>query len=110
MSVAATVDPIQAVRARVQEALVKRAEDNSEFRALLVAQPQAALAQLLGGTNPLPHLKMSVIEEKPGEVIIVLPAPIAVDELPDEMLDLASGGTSFLSFLEPSMRWGNGMK
>ncbi len=33
-----------------------------------------------------------MIEEQPGEVILVLPRNIAQDELPDELLDLASGG------------------
>jgi hypothetical protein len=87
------------VRENVQAAVVQKAETDAEFRSLLVSDPQAAVSKILG-CNPLPHLKMSVIEEKPGEVIIVLPAPIEVDELPDEMLDLASGGTMFSAFLE----------
>ncbi|MGC2856246.1 NHLP leader peptide family natural product precursor [Novispirillum sp. DQ9] len=98
MTADAPIDPVRAVRERVQAALVKKAEDDADFRALLVSDPRAALTSLLG-TNPVPHLKLSVIEEKPGEVVIVLPAPIEVDELPDDVLDLASGGTSFSAFI-----------
>ena len=40
-----------------------------------------------------------VIEEQAGEINIVLPASIEQDELPDELLDLASGGIGFSSFV-----------
>ncbi|MEH0069490.1 hypothetical protein V6L77_02700 [Pannonibacter sp. Pt2-lr] len=41
------------------------------------------------------------MEEAPGEVVLVLPRSIAQDELPDELLDMASGGVSFSSFVIP---------
>lgn len=92
-------DPLQAVRAHIQQALIAKAVDEEEFRDLLKADPHAALTKLLGCDNPLPNLKINVIEEKTGEVTIVLPAPLQRDELPDELLDLASGGTSFSAFV-----------
>jgi hypothetical protein len=92
-------DPLQALRAQVEKALVARAMDEEDFRALLKADPHAALTDLLRREVPLPNLKINVIEEQPGEVTIVLPAPLVRDELPDELLDLASGGTSFFSLV-----------
>jgi hypothetical protein len=99
MSTIETNDPLQAVRAQVEKALVAKAMAEDDFRALLKADPHAALTKLLGREVPLPNLKINVIEEQPGEVSIVLPAPLVRDELPDELLDLASGGTSFSAFI-----------
>lgn len=92
-------DPLQAVRAHIEKALIAKAADEEDFRNLLKADPHAALTTLLGRDNPLPNLKINVIEEKSGEVTIVLPAPLQRDELPDELLDLASGGICFSSFV-----------
>lgn len=57
----------------------------------LVRDPQGALKELLG-FNPIPGYAIRVIEEQPGEVVLVLPRPLEIDELPDEVLDLAAGG------------------
>lgn len=99
MSVIEANDPLQAVRAHIEQALVAKAVSEGDFRDLLKSDPNAALTQLLGCDNPLPNLKINVVEEKSGEVTIVLPAPLQRDELPDELLDLASGGVSFSSFV-----------
>ncbi|WP_208995901.1 NHLP leader peptide family RiPP precursor [Pannonibacter tanglangensis] len=87
------------VRAQIEKALVDKAMDDASFRALLTRDPHAALRQLIG-TDPIPSLKISVVEEAPGEVVLVLPRSIAEDELPDELLDMASGGVSFGNFVE----------
>jgi hypothetical protein len=92
-------DPLQAVRAHIEQALIAKAVSEDDFRDLLKADPHAALTKLLGRDNPLPNLKINVVEEKSGEVTIVLPAPLQRDELPDELLDLASGGICFSSFV-----------
>lgn len=94
------VDPIQGVRQHIEKALIAKALGEDDFRTLLKADPHAALTKLLGRENPIPNLKINVIEEVSGEVTIVLPAPLERDELPDELLDLASGGISFSSFVE----------
>jgi hypothetical protein len=91
-------DTMTAVRNQVSEQLIKRAQTDGEFRALLKSEPHKALQQLLG-VDPIPGFKINVIDEKPGEINVVLPAEIAQDELPDELLDLASGGISFSSFV-----------
>lgn len=91
-------DTMTAVRNQVSGKLIERAQTDGDFRALLKSEPHKALQQLLG-VDPIPGFKINVIDEKPGEINIVLPAEIAQDELPDELLDLASGGVSFSSFV-----------
>jgi hypothetical protein len=94
-------DPLQAVRAQVEKAVIAKAMEEDDFRALLKADPHAALAKLLGQEVPLPTLKINVVEEQAGEVTIVLPAPLVRDELPDELLDLASGGSPERFYRDP---------
>lgn len=92
------VEGINKARAHIEASLIAKAMEDSAFRTLLKADPHAALKQLMGN-DPIPSLKIRVIEEAAGEVTLVLPRNIAEDELPDELLDLASGGISFSSFL-----------
>lgn len=99
MSAIDAVDPVAALYDHIIKALVAKAGAEPEFRALLKANPDAALTELLGRPNPITNLKINVIEDQPGEVTIVLPAPAQKDELPDELLDLASGGVSFSAFV-----------
>ena len=44
------------------------------------------------GVDPIPAYTIKVVEEQPGEIVLVLPREIAQDELSDDLLDLASGG------------------
>lgn len=101
---AGPTDPMSLARKRVQEALLARAEQDPAFRSVLVTDPRAALKQLLG-VDPIPGYRIRVIEEQPGEAILVLPRDIATDELPDELLDLASGGFIFSGDFYPE-EWG----
>lgn len=87
-----------AIRNRISAQLTERAETDQAFRALLKTDPHAALKQLVG-VDPVPGFKINVIEEQAGEINIVLPASIEQDELPDELLDLASGGIGFSAFV-----------
>lgn len=86
-------------RNNIQRTLIEKASEDAAFRKLLKENPHAALRELLGN-DPIPSLTIRVIEEQPGEVTLVLPRNVAEDELPDELLDLASGGTLFMAFLE----------
>ncbi|WP_209000163.1 hypothetical protein [Pannonibacter tanglangensis] len=81
------------VRAHVEAAVLTRARQDGDFRALLMTEPHAALRELLGN-DPIPGLRIRVIEEPAGEVVLVLPRPIEADELPDELLDYAAGGNA----------------
>ncbi len=93
-----TNDTLTEIRRQAEKALIARAQEDASFRALLKDNPHAALKEMLG-VDPVPSLKINVVEEKPGEITIVLPAAIDESELPDELLDLASGGTSFSAFI-----------
>ncbi len=97
MTSQAGVDPLLQLRRQAEAALVDRAQSDAAFRALLVKDPHAALKTLLG-TDPIPGIAIKVVEEQPGEMTLVLPAADQ-SELPDDLLDLASGGTSFSAFI-----------
>lgn len=84
-------DTIDGVRKDIETALVQKAMEDTDFRKLLIRNPQSALKEMLG-FNPIPGQTIRVIEEQPGEVVLVLPRPLEIDELPDELLDLAAGG------------------
>ena len=99
MTTQATQPSFLDIRRKAEAALVDRALKDADFHDLLVKDPHGALQQTFG-SNPVANLKINVLEEKPGEVTIVLPA--GKDELPDELLDLASGGVSFTAFVDSS--------
>lgn len=87
------MDPMTLARQHIERQLLGRAEADPAFRELLKSNPRAALKNLLG-VDPIPTYQIKVIEEQPGEITLVLPRAIAQDELPDELLDMASGGFS----------------
>ncbi|MEH0072559.1 NHLP leader peptide family natural product precursor [Pannonibacter sp. Pt2-lr] len=92
-------DTMAAARAHIEAALIEKATYDAAFCKLLKSNPHAALRELLGN-DPIPSLKITVVEEQAGEVTLVLPRKIAQDELPDELLDYASGG-GFMSPFSP---------
>ncbi|CAO3419683.1 hypothetical protein [Azospirillum endophyticum] len=97
MTSQAGADPLLQLRRQAEAALVDRAQSDAAFRALLVKDPHAALKTLFG-TDPIPGIAIKVVEEQPGEMTLVLPAADQ-SELPDDLLDLASGGTTFASMI-----------
>lgn len=86
-------DTMAAARAHIEAALIEKATSDAAFRELLSSNPHAAIHELLG-TDPIPSMKITVVEEQAGEVTLVLPRTIAQDELPDEILDYAAGGNA----------------
>jgi hypothetical protein len=92
-------DVMSDLRLHIEKAVVEKANKDTAFRERLKSDPHAALGEVLERENPLKNLKINVVEEKPGEATIVLRAPLKLDELPDELLDLASGGVSFSAFV-----------
>ena len=78
--------------ANPREQIVVRAATDPVFREQLLANPKATLEQALGIIFP-PALKVSVLEEAPGQICLVLPmlAP-ASEELADEQLAAVAGG------------------
>jgi hypothetical protein len=77
-----------------QRQIIDRAMKDPDFRTRLVQNPQAAIQEGLG-TSISPTATIRVIEEQPGEVVLVLPAhPIeSGDILSDEDLEEVAGGT-----------------
>lgn len=90
-----SIDPemFRQARARIESAALQRAQEDGAFRALLLTDPHAALRQLLGN-DPIPSIRIRVLEEAEGEAILILPRSIESDELPDELLDFAAGGNA----------------
>ena len=92
------LDPLTQARQHIEKHLILRASSDAAFRELLKSNPHAAIKELIGN-DPIPSYKITVVEEAPGEVVLVLPRSIGQDELPDDLLDFASGGTSFSAFI-----------
>jgi hypothetical protein len=76
----------------IETQLIEKANTDPAFRQHLLDDPKAAIADLLGVALP-PGMTITVLEEQPGHHVLVLPpAPPAVDALPLDELDLALVG------------------
>ncbi|TDT89536.1 MULTISPECIES: hypothetical protein [Azorhizobium] len=95
------LDPMTLANRAIERSLISAARQDADFRALLLRDPRAALVALLG-VDPIPSYTIRVVEEQPGEVVLVLPRDVSLDELPDDLLDGVVGGTSPLG----DGRWG----
>jgi hypothetical protein len=76
-----------------QQQVIDRAGTDPAFRSQLLENPSAAISGLLG--IPLPAgVTVRVIEEQPGEVVLVLPSRSmkAGAELTEENLEEVAGG------------------
>ena len=79
-------------RQHIDAAVRERALRDSAFRARLIADPSAAVADALGVEIPA-GISIRVVEERPGEVVVVVPpASVAEGELTDAELQEAVGG------------------
>ena len=63
-------------RKDVEQRLLQKAAQNTEFRNLLLENPNAALSQEIGIDIPA-NVKVTVLEESPGQFYIVLPPKTA---------------------------------
>jgi hypothetical protein len=78
-------------RNEILAAVRERAESDAAFRALLLADPAAAMSDVLG--MPIPSgVRISVHEESPTDIHLVIPA---VNNLDDADLELVAGGTDW---------------
>jgi hypothetical protein len=81
-----------ASRPELESRLIEQASQNPSFRQQLLADPKAALSTFLGVALP-PGMRITVLEEQPGQHYLVLPAARpAVDALPLDDLELALVG------------------
>lgn len=87
-------------RHEIETKLIEQASADPDFRRRLLADPKAALAELLGVALP-PGMTVTVLEEQPGQHILVLPrAPPEPDALLLDDLELAlvGGGRTLRPF------------
>ncbi|HKJ56233.1 MAG TPA: NHLP leader peptide family RiPP precursor [Nitriliruptoraceae bacterium] len=78
----------------IESQLRERAQRDPEFRVRLTEDPRATLADLLG--IELGEVTVRVIEEQPGEVVVVLPPAAPSTDLTDaELAGVAAGGTGW---------------
>jgi hypothetical protein len=68
--------PIPTGRAEIERRLVERATKEPEFRQALCDDPRSAVADELGISIP-PSLRISVVEETPEFLCIVLPVDLS---------------------------------
>lgn len=73
----------------------QRAQREPEFRARLVASPRTALEETLG--IDLGEVRVRVVEEQPGEMVLVLhpPATASADLTDAELAGVAGGGSGW---------------
>jgi hypothetical protein len=76
-----------------QQQVISRAEADPQFRAKLLKNPKDALQEQFGIATPA-NISVRVIEEQPGEVVLVLPARHLQSgvELSDAELEGVAGG------------------
>ncbi|WP_430512102.1 NHLP leader peptide family RiPP precursor [Pannonibacter phragmitetus] len=76
-------------RLELEAAIQEKAATDTAFRTALTANPAAALEAAFG-IAVQPGISIRIIEEKPGEVSLVLPA--TADELSGKELEDVAGG------------------
>jgi len=83
---------------KAQAAIAKRAATDGEFRARLVADPRAAIAEAFGMEVPA-SATIQVVEAAPGTIVVQVPAQASADaDLSDAQLaSVAGGGDCFLT-------------
>ena len=82
----------------------ERADSDSEFRAQLLEDPSAAVSALLGVPIPA-HVAITVHEESPTDIHLVIPGKSALD---DEDLALVAGVQDWSNYTNPGSRCGCG--
>jgi hypothetical protein len=68
--------PVPTGRPEIERRIIDRAQSDAEFRARLIADPRAALAELLGVEVPA-FIEVAVVEERPDLLCIVLPVDLS---------------------------------
>jgi hypothetical protein len=72
--------------------IMEKAAADPAFRASLVKDPKAAISGAFKNAKLPDRMHISVLEQKPDQVYLVLPMGKANQELSDEVLDKISGG------------------
>jgi hypothetical protein len=81
-------------RKELEQRVIQKAQQDSEFRSRLLADPKAALEQELGTSLPA-GVQVQVVEETSNSIYLVLPQASsggAGGELSDQDLEAVAGG------------------
>lgn len=79
-------------RKRTEAVLAARAQHDPAFRAALLQNPKPHIEAELGRSLP-DDVTVTVLEESPRTLILVLPAPVPTDDLSLDDLDRVAGGS-----------------
>ena len=83
---------------QVKEEVAVQATQDDNFRAALMRDPKAALTDEYGlEPDFLAKLSIRVEVEDPNELVMVIPAEAAEEELSDEQLEAVAGGAAFIA-------------
>lgn len=83
---------------KVKQEVAVQAVQDEDFRAALLRDPKAALGEEYGlEASFFQELSIRVEVENPNELVIVIPAEAAEEELSDEQLESVAGGAAFIA-------------
>lgn len=82
---------INDVKTQLQALVAAKAGEDAGFRAAVLADPQAAICRLLA-IDSIGGLSIRVVDEKPAEIVLVLPDRSIDGPLTDEQLSQVSAG------------------
>jgi hypothetical protein len=81
-------------RRELEQRVIRKSQEDPQFRASLLSDPKAALEQELGASVPA-GLQVHVVEETPNSIYVVLPQASSRGsggELSDQDLEAVAGG------------------
>ena len=88
-----------AIAERMQEVkneIAAKSVQDSDFRAALLSNPGATIEEEYGlEAGALSEIKMNVVVEESGSIVVPIPADMSDAELTDEQLDQVAGGFAF---------------
>ena len=82
------------IRSSIESAVRTAAADDPAFRAALLADPMGAIQERFG-VGAIADLRITVIEEEPAEVVLILPSDQRPPLLTEAELDATAGGTLY---------------
>ena len=81
---------------KMKEEVALKSVQDGDFRASLVRDPKAALAEEYGlEPDFFSSISIRIVEEQPNELLLNIPAPVAEGELSEEELEAVAGGVAF---------------
>ncbi len=88
-------------RSEIEAAVIERASSDADYRALLLSDPNAAVADVADTKLP-ESVTFRVVEQGPDEVVVVIPAASVEGEVSDRELAGVAGGWANTTLSDPS--------